>query len=133
MKSLLDTVEPDAWIDETRLKLIKDGWQSVASYKALDSDVSLYSRPKVEAMLIECRNKFEWQPIETAPKDGKYYLLYKNGRINNARWRDGTWGGEGWCYEMAENIANGHTKNMPTHWMPLPEPPVELRRMAEKE
>ncbi len=82
----------------------------------------------------------EWQPIETAPKDGRTLLL---GYLNGAnRWRTmrGQWYSndlimmdmeepddheEGW-YETsveADEPPNVWTTN-PTHWMPLPDPPV---------
>lgn len=66
----------------------------------------------------------EWQPIKTAPKDGRL-ILYATadwvsvGRWNsevdqwreiNNHWTD-TWGGE----------------DFPTHWMPLPAPPAPHR------
>lgn len=66
-----------------------------------------------------------WQPIETAPKDGKNYLFYRKGIINTARWKGDTWGGDGWSYELATNIANGFTSNLPTHWQPLPAAPTD--------
>lgn len=62
----------------------------------------------------------EWQPIETAPKDGTHVLMYRRQDISEAWWQkkfigEGyEWGGTGWAYpDFAP----------PTHWMPLPEPP----------
>ena len=67
-----------------------------------------------------------WKPIDTAPKDGKYYLFYRKSEIQSAKWLSiGTWGDDGWCYELPSNIKNGVTKNLPTHWMPLPAAPKE--------
>ena len=67
-----------------------------------------------------------WQPIETAPKDGRRILVY-----------GGTWEGELGGKEPSV-IAMGYAGDTvcvadtcyydawivaPTHWMPLPEPP----------
>ena len=71
----------------------------------------------------------EWQPIETAPKDGTPILIYgSNGRgvkqMTTALWdRDseelGKWKlcvADGWeCEEFL--------KREPTHWQSLPAPP----------
>lgn len=69
----------------------------------------------------------DWQPIETAPKDGTEVLLtgfYRNGdtaEITQSRWRAvGRWFGgipTGWL------IANSDVWRHVTHWQPLPAPP----------
>ena len=65
-----------------------------------------------------------WQPIETAPKDGTHILLART---------DSEWvcqgryvcDDKGW-YEL-NNDASDHWGGeiYPTHWMPLPEPPKD--------
>lgn len=62
----------------------------------------------------------EWQPIETAPKDGRWILTWTTD-ISHAfspylvvRWK-----GNEWCYEAGKDFF------APTHWTPLPEPPKE--------
>ncbi len=80
-----------------------------------------------------------WQPIETAPKTGRWLLLgYYNGcnkwrtvcgqwfsqeQIND-EWEDPEENEEGW-YETCDNAdepPNCWPIN-PTHWMPQPSPP----------
>lgn len=63
-----------------------------------------------------------WQPIETAPKGGKWMLLWWPGVTDvpfagyevNGRWY-GAPTGDTWDRE-----------NQPTHWMHLPEPPKAI-------
>lgn len=65
----------------------------------------------------------QWQPIETAPKDGTkclFFRMHEGGQIQTAWWKRGImneygFGGDGWSY--------ANTKFPPTHWMPLPPPP----------
>lgn len=70
----------------------------------------------------------EWQPIDTAPRGGKWILVYEGGAINTkysrcdvARWLPkGPYSdskGPGWYNGAAVLL------QPPTHWMPLPEPP----------
>ena len=58
----------------------------------------------------------EWQPIETAPKDGCLYLLCTDtGVMFVGKYRKHL---EMWvCQDGAERYRTV------THWMPLPEPP----------
>ena len=72
-----------------------------------------------------------WQPIETAPKDGTFVLLYgirshwQGPRANGPRprklgepsVRQGHWSSGLW---QTGDLSRWEA---PTHWMPLPEPP----------
>jgi hypothetical protein len=66
----------------------------------------------------------DWQPIETAPKDGSNVLLspaFERERVTVGSWDldDVGEGGQCWrCLELSERLE-------PTHWMPLPSPPME--------
>ena len=68
----------------------------------------------------------DWQPIETAPKDGSGVLLYD--RIEEAQ-AEGYWckgyGSEGaWvCAFMGGTVE--FADMTPSHWMPLPAPPQD--------
>ena len=63
----------------------------------------------------------DWQPIETAPKDGRPILTYmpgeRGGFVNVQTYRGGE---DKWC-----NAGESKRRRMqqPTHWMPLPSPP----------
>jgi hypothetical protein len=59
-----------------------------------------------------------WQPIETAPKDGTLIDLWTPaGRLTDYGW--GLDGAECWTHP------DGYVADaQPTHWMPLPPPPA---------
>lgn len=67
----------------------------------------------------------EWQPISTAPKSGAF-LVYgpsvdPTGVLFNANMRTAMHIGDEW-------IGHGdYFKIKPTHWMPLPTPPVDAK------
>ena len=61
----------------------------------------------------------EWQPIETAPRDGKHILAYTHDdQIKEVWWQKDFLDG----LEYWQDDWDGEP--MPTHWMPLPEPPT---------
>jgi hypothetical protein len=72
----------------------------------------------------------EWQPIETAPKDGTLIDLWgrnllrvdrRGERIVNVRWGACT----DWLGREHEDWLTGRGEDYrPTHWMPLPDPPA---------
>lgn len=76
--------------------------------------VSIHNMRAKLDMLFDASLASSWQSIETAPKDGTIIDVWtqKDGRIPNVYWD-----GEDWVsmYLMWSGI--------PTHWMPLPEPP----------
>lgn len=62
----------------------------------------------------------EWQPIETAPKDGEWFLaVSKWGRIRMVRWAD--YGGDKYPINDEEKMWD----TQPTHWMSLPPAPKD--------
>jgi hypothetical protein len=73
--------------------------------------------------------KMDWQPIETAPKDGSKILVFtihgdieisKWCVINNYHYEDVGNGLYRKVFEPPTEFWNG---NQPTHWQPLPDPP----------
>jgi len=64
----------------------------------------------------------EWQPIETAPRNGTPFLC---GSFYHGRWvwRLGKWNE----YHKAFNQFPSYHYGPFTHWQPLPEPPESSR------
>jgi len=82
----------------------------------------------------------EWQPIETAPRDGRRLLMTDGASVhvcypklfprpieelsgtNPELWESRK--GDSWEYFRDQLNAPGHSWSIkPTHWMPLPAPP----------
>lgn len=70
----------------------------------------------------------EWQPIETAPKDGTWAIVgwfHLAGQVSLAV---GFWHAHkrAWC--DVRNVLHGpNPEQLPTHWMPIPDPPQATR------
>ena len=74
----------------------------------------------------------EWQPIETAPKDGSSILIYDPDDGHGAGeepviyvcyWKEGMSRRRGITGSWTEADGEMYTTFIPTHWMPLPKPP----------
>jgi len=69
----------------------------------------------------------EWQPIETAPKDGSAVMLIdERCEYLPDRWAIAYWRPDSWANDWRVCGADGRdyqTDIEPTHWQPLPEPP----------
>lgn len=71
---------------------------------------------------------FTWRPIETAPKDGRYILIWLGnpwGKIISAKWHApwATWLKEVPGVEDCDRYGIGDEES--TYWTPLPEPPIK--------
>ena len=69
----------------------------------------------------------DWQPIETAPKDGTRVILlipYDRERFSEVECTDGgNWDADDNCWRYDGD--DGPFDLQPTHWMTLPAPPME--------
>ena len=69
----------------------------------------------------------KWQPIETAPKDGTKLLLKFQGPFSDAA-EDGivtgSWSDYSRSWWLSSIWASSGAHKPPTHWMPLPSPPL---------
>jgi hypothetical protein len=73
----------------------------------------------------------EWQDIATAPKDGRQIIVYfpELGPWQ-VRWSTEVFDNGFWCVtdrKFEDRPLRGWIK-APTHWQPLPAPPVEAER-----
>ncbi len=77
----------------------------------------------------------DWQPIETAPKDGTVILIFRDGvhyiregsrTVHPARWMGELDPAYPWQVLCADYGADYlPAARSITHWMPMPEPPKE--------
>jgi hypothetical protein len=75
----------------------------------------------------------EWQPIETAPKSGEFYIPILGFCADAPQWE--TLGEDRiriiWWEPGIDSWQDGRHGDgllyQPTHWMPLPSPPLEYR------
>lgn len=71
----------------------------------------------------------DWQPIAGAPKDGRAILLgwqLPHGEVNEGFWFDGVgnhWNQPGWRCTDDDRLTSHPME--PTHWQPLPAPPIQ--------
>ena len=69
-------------------------------------------------------NTATWQPIETAPKDGQWLILYTLiGGVQCGYWGGTYFGRDPDWIQYAHRGDLEPIDGVPTHWMPLPEPP----------
>lgn len=95
--------------------------KAAAAIRALSPDPYYLDRVRNEAATAALEQAAQWQPIETAPKDGTQILLGHG----NSLWID-EWipdakyevrNGEGGCWMMCDQWTD---PEIPSHWQPLP-------------
>lgn len=87
-----------------------------------------------EAEVSKLKAQVEWQPIETAPRDGRAILIAAYGAVHIVRWahsmrsrrsaRSFPW--------LADEGGNAWRDDVPTHWRPLPAPPSQARALSDE-
>ena len=66
----------------------------------------------------------QWQPIETAPRDGQSILTYPHFAVTHWSNNVGSETGEGWAGRWVHEL-DYYMPRRPKFWMPLPKPPTE--------
>jgi len=87
----------------------------------------------------------EWQSIETAPKDGSQFIAFfpdfRDGyQVRISRWQDHetreygktTYHDQSWDAGTWMGLRPGDQKPQPSHWMPLPLPPINPLQISAK-
>ena len=63
----------------------------------------------------------KWRPIESAPTDGRAVLVAEGAAAGEAKFHEG----HGWWWAGNDPTDAWGRQVYPTHWMPLPEPPMQ--------
>ena len=84
---------------------------------------------KIERLRAENKPALtQWQPIETAPKDGRWILVWApDHNVEKVGWCNKPEGGY-WSPLLMDPFDSSPLYYKPTHWMPLPPPPSEEQK-----
>ena len=79
---------------------------------------------RVVAERDAARAAVAWQPIETAPKDGTWVVLFTaEGGVQCGYWGATYFGSDHSWIQYGHRSDYEEVEGIPTHWMPLPPPP----------
>jgi hypothetical protein len=112
-----DTKDYGWWTETARNALGMSGAVKGASPQGRNSGVTPESRPHSAPPPAD-----EWQPIATAPRDGKSFMVYCSGRRNTfiAYRKEAIYGDAFMLFGASERQLDN---DPPTHWRPLPPDP----------
>ncbi len=103
-----------AWLEEF----------SVTDYGEYDAERAVHLAARFRELLAQQ----EWQPIETAPKDGTLIeIREKSGRVQIAQWGEPGYNEPNWWVQLTQGgfSMNEYPTTNVTHWRPLPAPPKD--------
>jgi hypothetical protein len=118
----------DSKTPEWAMSAADDVWTALANNEAngREAEMALFSQALLSAY-ERGRAEREWQPIETAPKDGTkvdLWVIFKEAgprRFPDAHWNDKLGG-----WQLGEyNALDYMTPPTITHWMKVPPPPAK--------
>lgn len=90
-----------------------------------------YHKADAKKWALQALRFDKWQPIETAPKDGRYLMVGNEDGVwiasYSAQFQSGYKPDNPWISLMLNHRhiekVNRNYSSVPTHWMPLPTPP----------
>ncbi len=140
MEGLTSSREDDDWLWDIR-GTIQAAIHDEAEYRAFLRGTLVPERaaffasrhPSLAALsadaagTIAAARKPEWMPIDSAPKDGVEILLAEDGTVGTGFYDDAPMARRavpGWFWEMDRGDFMIAKNCHPTHWMPLPAPPL---------
>lgn len=129
-----DSQRPKAFIDAEQI-VDNYGFDRELLVGAIAAQITFSERrriehPQLNASEADGQSRPDWQPIETAPRDGTRFLAYGSylypGDENRTDYIEVAWatGVTRWPWGDAEGE---HPEDFFTHWLPLPTPPKEQR------
>ena len=87
------------------------------------ADLEIALRKQTERAEKADADRIEWQPIETAPKDGTDILVMTGETMHVVRWINIHGDFDYWAVDDNKHGPFTLRGKAPTHWMSLPEPP----------
>lgn len=92
------------------------------------SQLQAYGDARAQAARMEAAG---WLPIESAPRDYSKFLAWRRGEVAQAQCfvRDD---GDTWIFGSTTANVEVFPQVKPSHWMPLPPPPEDIRALGGK-
>lgn len=98
----------------------QDVWERADAihFAATEAETTI-DEVNIIARAIMAERERQWQPIETAPRDGKPILLGHEHAVFSGYWHQRY---QGWTDGSCDQFGDFWIAH-PTHWIPLPAPP----------
>lgn len=108
-------------------------WQADSPLKACSDEQRdrIPAEVALKRIFDACDNDHDWQPIETAPKDGTRVILSWGGKSINGFYLDNSRTSTPWAGWRVESMV-AQPAGRPTHWQPFPDALSDAAIQASK-